>query len=92
MLRVNSIVALCILHAPDETHALMLKPRSFIGKYVSMCKACGKLGGSGGTLMGNFDFGPFIRCNLVESGTVFAQTQFTIYCVIKAFIIDLHVK
>ena len=24
--------------------------------------------------LGNFDFGPFIRCNLVESGTVFAQT------------------
>ena len=23
---------------------------------------------------GNFDFGSFIRCNLVESGTVFAQT------------------
>ena len=21
----------------------------------------------------NFDFGPFIRCNLVKSGTVFAQ-------------------
>ena len=24
--------------------------------------------------LGNFDFGPFIRHNLVESGTVFAQT------------------
>ena len=24
--------------------------------------------------LGNFDFGPFIRRNLVESGTVFAQT------------------
>ena len=24
--------------------------------------------------LGNFDFGPFIRCNLVESATVFAQT------------------
>ena len=33
----------------------------------------------------NFDFGPFIRHNLVESGTVFTQTWFTIYCVIKAF-------
>ena len=22
----------------------------------------------------NFDFGPFIRCNFVESGIVFAQT------------------
>ena len=40
---------------------------------------------------GNFDFGPFIRRNLVESGTVFAQTKFIIYCVIKAFI-DLHIK
>ena len=24
--------------------------------------------------LGNFDFGPLIRCNLMESGTVFAQT------------------
>ena len=45
------------------------------GKYVSVCKACGKLGGSGGMLPWEiFDFGPFIRHNLVESGTVFAQT------------------
>ena len=36
-----------------------------------------------------FDFGPFIRHNLVESGTIFTQTYFTIYC---AFIIDLHAK
>ena len=28
----------------------------------------------GHATLGNFDFGPFIRCNLVESGTVFAQT------------------
>ena len=54
---------------------------------------CGKLGGSGGHVpLGNFDFRTFIRCSLVESGIVFAQTSFTIYCVIKAFIIDLHVK
>ena len=57
------------------------------GKYVSVCKACGKLGGSGGG-GGNV----FIRRNLVKSGTVFTQAYFTIYCVIKAFIIDLHVK
>ena len=44
------------------------------GKYVSMCKACGKLGESGGMFPGKFDFGPFIRHNLVESETVFAQT------------------
>ena len=45
------------------------------GKYVSVCKACGKLGGSlGACSLGNFDFGPFIRHNLVESGPVFAQT------------------
>ena len=45
------------------------------GKYVSVCKACGKLGGVGGMLpRGNLDFGPFIRRNLEESGTVFAQT------------------
>ena len=47
------------------------------GKYVSMHKACGKLGGSGGGAPpGNFDFGPFIRCNLMESGIVFAQTYY----------------
>ena len=45
------------------------------GKYVSMCKACSKLGGSGGMLpREHFGFGSFIRCNLVESGTAFAQT------------------
>ena len=43
------------------------------GKYVSMCKACGKLGGSEG-MPPPGNFGPLIRCNLVESGTVFAQT------------------
>ena len=60
----------------------------WISKCVSMCKACGKLGGSGVMfLWGNFDFGPFIGRNLVESGTIFAQAS--IYCVIKAFI---HVK
>ena len=37
-------------------------------------QACGKLGGFRGMLpRGNFDFGPFIRRNLVESGTVFAS-------------------
>ena len=47
-----------------------------------MCKACGKLGVFMGMLpRGNFDFGPFIRHNLVESGTVFAQ--FTIYVSLK---------
>ena len=50
-------------------------------------QACSKLGGSGGMLpWKNFDFEPFIRRNLVESGTVFAQTKFTIDCFIKAFI------
>ena len=34
-----------------------------------------KLEGSKDMLpLGNFDFGPFIRHNLVESGPVFAQT------------------
>ena len=48
------------------------------GKYVSVCKGCGKVRGFGGILSQEiFDFGPFITCNLVESGTVFAQT-FTI--------------
>ena len=31
-------------------------------------------GDPGRALPGSFDFGPFIRHNLVESGTVFAQT------------------
>ena len=43
--------------------------------------------GSGGMLpQGNFDFEPFFKRNLVESGIVFAQTKFIIYCIIKAFI------
>ena len=29
---------------------------------------------------------PFIRCKLVESGIVFAQTYFIIHCVIKLLI------
>ena len=42
------------------------------GKYISVCKACGKLGGSGGHApLGNFDFGLFITHNLVESGDCF---------------------
>ena len=44
-------------------------------KYVSMCKGCGKLGGSGGMLSREIMIlDLFIRHNLVESGTVFAQT------------------
>ena len=53
------------------------------GKYVSVCKVFGKLGKSGGMLPWNF--GTFITCNLVESGTVFTH-NLTIYCAIKAFI------
>ena len=55
------------------------------GKSVFMCKACRGV-------RGHAPPGNLIRHNLVESGTVFTQTQFTIYCVIKAFIIVLHVK
>ena len=45
------------------------------GKQIFVCKACDKLAGSGGMLpRGNFHFGPFIRRNLVETGTVFTQT------------------
>ena len=43
--------------------------------YISVYNACGKVGGSGGMLpLEVFDFGPFIRCKLVESVTVFALT------------------
>ena len=39
------------------------------GKHIFVCKACGKLGVSGGMLpQGNFDFGPFIRHNLWNLG------------------------
>ena len=38
----------------------------------------------------NFDFEPFIRRNLVESGTVFTQT--ILLCHQSLYIIDLHVK
>ena len=44
------------------------------GKYVSVCNVCSKLGGFGACSSRKFDFGPFIRRNLVESGTVFIQT------------------
>ena len=44
-------------------------------KYTSMCKAWGKLGGVGVCSLGKFDFGPFIRHNLVESGTVFSTNH-----------------
>ena len=45
------------------------------GKYVFVCKACGKLEWSGGMLpWENFDFEPFVRHNLVESGNGFSQT------------------
>ena len=37
-------------------------------------KHAANYGGLGHAPQGNFDFGPFIKCNLVESGTVFAQT------------------
>ena len=60
------------------------------GKYESVCKACGKLEGLGHASLGSFEFAPFIRRNLMESGTVFTQTYFTIYCVIKASILNGH--
>ena len=44
-----------------------------LGGSVSVCKMCGKLGG-GMLPWGSFDFGAFIRCNLVESGTIFRRT------------------
>ena len=51
------------------------------GKHIFVCKAWGKLEGSGGMLpQGNFDFGPFIRRNLVESGTAFTQTIYHLLC------------
>ena len=44
------------------------------GKYVSVCKAWQTRGVWGHTPLGNFDFGPFVRCYLVKPGTVFTQT------------------
>ena len=40
----------------------------------SCAKHVANWGGSGACSPGNFDFGRFIRHNLVESGTVFAQS------------------
>ena len=65
---------------------------------VSMCPCAKHVANwvGGGVLRhapaGNFGFGPLIMRNLVESWTVFAQTCFTISCIIKDSIIDLHVK
>ena len=48
----------------------------FLGDEHIFVQACDKLGGPGGILpRGNFDFGPFIRRNLMESGAVLAQTN-----------------
>ena len=45
-------------------------------KYVGICvqSMWQTRGVQGHAPPGNFDFGPFIRHNLVESGTVYAQT------------------
>ena len=46
------------------------------GRQVCICvqiKHVANQGIQGYALPGNFDFGPFIRHTLVESGTVFAQ-------------------
>ena len=42
------------------------------GASTYLCAKCAaNFGGMGACSPGNFDFGPFIRRNLVESGTVF---------------------
>ena len=54
-----------------------MRLHGLLGRQVCIVrKACGKLGGSRGMPPPpeNFGFGPFIRCNLVGSGTVFAPT------------------
>ena len=57
------------------------------GKYVSAYRTCGKVGGiRGHAPLRKFDFGPFIRRNLVESGTVSHKHN------LPSFIIDLRVK
>ena len=51
------------------------------GKHIFVYKACGKLGASGGTLpRGNFDFGPFIRHNLVEFWDCFCIDNLPFMC------------
>ena len=49
------------------------------GASMYLCAKCAAEG------MLPWDFGTFITCNLVESGTVFTH-KFTVYCAIKAFI------
>ena len=54
------------------------------GKYVSVCKACGKLGGVG---LGACSPGKFCLFNLVESGTFFCTSIIHhLLCHYKAFI------
>ena len=51
------------------------------GKYVSVCKACGKLGGSGAMLPREIlILDLFIRHNLVETGTVFCKRNVPLLC------------
>ena len=57
------------------------------GKYVSVGKVCGKLGGSGGMLPHEI-----LILDLLLDAICWNLGQFTIYYVIKAFIIGLHVK
>ena len=70
---IASQIGRCLLDAE------FLSPRGG-GKYVSVCKTCGKLGGSEGMLPWEIlIFGPFIRRNLVEFGTVFAQNGISVF-------------
>ena len=57
------------------------------GKYVSVCKTWGKLGGPGACSPGEILFFDLLLGAIWWNlGLFFAQVQFTIYCVIKAFI------
>ena len=59
------------------------------GKYVSVCKACGKLGG----VQGHAPLGNLILDFLLGGiWDCFHTNKFTTYCVIKGFMIELHVK
>ena len=64
------------------------------GKYVSVCKACGKLGGSGGMLFREIFILDLLLDTIWRNLGLFLHKHNLpfIVSIIKAFIIDLHVK
>ena len=70
-----------ILYRPIRVSFSFLPKGIIGGASTYLCaKHVETRGVQGHAPLGNFDFGPFIRRNLVQSGTVFLQIEFTIFC------------